>query len=71
VIKYPEPLDDIISNENNPLDFNTMITLKINEGKSPVLLKNYGTNWYENNIVAIVWMITQTATMLSRMSLLK
>ncbi|NDW19746.1 SPFH domain-containing protein [Dysgonomonas sp. 216] len=49
-IKYPEPLDDIISNENTPLDFNTMITLKIKEGKSPVLLKNYGINWYDNNI---------------------
>jgi hypothetical protein len=49
-IKYQEPLDDIISNENTPLDFNTMITLKIKDGKSPVLLKNYGTNWYDNNI---------------------
>jgi hypothetical protein len=49
-VKYEEVLDDIISNENTPLDFKTMIVLKITEGKSPVLLKNYGINWYDNNI---------------------
>lgn len=48
--KYTETLDDIISNENTPLDFKTQITIQINEGKSPILLKNYGVNWYENNI---------------------
>lgn len=48
--KYTETLDDIISNENTPLDFKTQITIQINEGKSPILLKNYGENWYENNI---------------------
>lgn len=49
-IKYEEVLDDIISNENTPLDFKTQIVLRIKQGKSPVLLKNYGTNWYNNNI---------------------
>lgn len=49
-VKYEETLDDIISNENTPLDFRTMIVLKIKQGKSPVLLQNYGTNWYQNNI---------------------
>ena len=48
--KYTETLDDIISNENTPLDFKTQITIQINEGKTPILLKNYGANWYENNI---------------------
>lgn len=48
--KYEEVLDDIISNENTPLDFKTNITLQIIKGKSPVLLENYGLEWYKNNI---------------------
>lgn len=49
-VKYEETLDDIISNENTPLDFKTIIVLKIEKGKSPVLLKNYGVDWYDNNV---------------------
>lgn len=49
-VKYQERLDDIISNENTPLDFNTIITLQIQEGKSPILLENYGVDWYIHNI---------------------
>ena len=49
-VKYAERLDDIISNENTPLDFNTIITLQIKEGRTPLLLENYGVEWYENNI---------------------
>lgn len=48
--KHDEVLDDIISNENTPLDFKTSITLQIIKGKSPVLLQNYGLDWYKNNI---------------------
>lgn len=49
-ISYYETLDDIISNENTPLDFKTQIVIRIKKGKSPLLLKNYGTKWYDNNI---------------------
>ena len=49
-VKFEETLDDIISNENTPLDFNTSIFLKVKNGKSPILLKNYGSSWYANNI---------------------
>lgn len=49
-IKYEEVLDDIISNENTPLDFKTAIILQVNKGKSPILLENYGVDWYEHNI---------------------
>lgn len=49
-IRYEETLDDIISNENTPLDFKTQIILRIQKGKSPILLQNYGVNWYENNV---------------------
>lgn len=48
--KYDEVLDDIISNENTPLDFKTNITLQVIKGKSPVLLSNYGLDWYKNNV---------------------
>ena len=49
-IKYTENLNDVASNENTPLDFNTQIVIQIQKGKTPILLKNYGSNWYDNNI---------------------
>lgn len=48
--RFDEAFDDIFSNDNTPLDFNTYINIQIEQGKSPILLKNYGTNWYKNNI---------------------
>lgn len=48
--RYDEVFDDIFSNDNTPLDFNTYINIQIEQGKSPILLKNYGINWYKNNI---------------------
>lgn len=48
--RYDEKFDDIFSNDNTPLDFDTYINIQIQKGKSPILLKNYGTHWYENNI---------------------
>ncbi len=49
-VRYDEKFDDIFSNDNTPLDFNTYINIQIIKGKSPVLLENYGEKWYENNI---------------------
>lgn len=48
--RYDEAFDDIFSNDNTPLDFNTYINIQIERGKTPVLLKNYGIDWYKNNI---------------------
>jgi len=48
--RYDEKFDDIFSNDNTPLDFNSYINIQILEGKSPILLKNYGVDWYKNNI---------------------
>lgn len=48
--RYDEVFDDIFSNDNTPLDFNTYIMIQIQQGKTPILLKNYGKNWYKNNI---------------------
>lgn len=48
--RYDEAFDDIFSNDNTPLDFNTYIMIQIVKGRSPILLKNYGVDWYKNNI---------------------
>lgn len=49
-VRYDEAFDDIFSNDNTPLDFNSYITIQIEKGKTPILLQNYGVNWYTNNI---------------------
>lgn len=49
-VKYDEPLDDVTSNDNTLLDFNTQIQLQVEDNKSPVLIKNYGIHFYENVI---------------------
>lgn len=48
--KFDEKLDDAASNDNTLLDFNTQIQLQVKDNKSPVLIKNYGRNWYVNVI---------------------
>ena len=48
--KYDEQLDDVTSNDNTLLDFNTQIQLQVQDNKSPILIKNYGENWYANVI---------------------
>jgi hypothetical protein len=48
--KYDEKLDDVTSNDNTLLDFNTQIQLQVKDNKSPVLIRNYGENWYVNVI---------------------
>lgn len=49
-IAYDESLEDVMSNQNTPLDFHIQIILQIQEGKSPILHENYGPNWYESNL---------------------
>lgn len=48
--KYSVTFDDIATDEATPLDITAHLFLKIKAGKSPILHKNYGVNWYENNI---------------------
>lgn len=49
-VAYDEVIDDAYSNDNTQLDFDTQIILQVKQGKSPVLIENYGTRWYANNI---------------------
>lgn len=38
--------DDLLSNDNTPLDVSMYIVFQIKKGSTPSLLKNYGENWY-------------------------
>lgn len=51
-VRYDVVFDDIMSNDNTPLDYATYLTLRISPGRSPQLLKNYGTDWFKNNVEA-------------------
>lgn len=51
-MRYDIEFDDIMSNDNTPLDYATYITLQIDKGRAPMLLQNYGENWFENNVEA-------------------
>ena len=48
--KQQVDMEDLVSNDNTPLDFHTVIVTQIKQGKSPVLLQNYGTDWFSTNI---------------------
>jgi len=48
--KYQVDMEDLISNDNTPLDFHTVIIIQVSKGKTPILLKNYGKMWWENNL---------------------
>ena len=43
-------MDDLFSDDNTPLDFHTVIITQIERGKSPILLQNYGEDWFNTNI---------------------
>jgi regulator of protease activity HflC (stomatin/prohibitin superfamily) len=43
-------MDDLFSDDNTPLDFHTIIITEIKKGKSPILLQNYGKDWFNTNL---------------------
>lgn len=49
-IKHEVNMNDLFSDDNTPLDFHTIIITQIVQGKSPILLKNYGENWFDTNL---------------------
>ena len=53
-VAYNEAIDDALSSNNSPLDFAPVIYLQVQEGKSPILIENYGVNWYENNLKRVI-----------------
>ena len=52
-IQYDEDFDDIMTNDNVPIDLTCHALIQIEKGKTPVLLKNFGEQWYKNDIQKI------------------
>lgn len=48
--KHQVDMDDLFSDDNTPLDFHTIIITQIKQGKSPILLQNYGVDWFNTNL---------------------
>lgn len=49
-IQYDEKFADIMSSDNTPVDLTAHVLIQINKGQTPILLKNFGENWYINDI---------------------
>ena len=49
-IKHQVDMNDLFSDDNTPLDFHTVIITQIEKGKTPILLQNYGVDWFNTNI---------------------
>lgn len=49
-VRYDELIDDTPSDDNTPMDVSAYATIRIKEGKTPILLDKFGENWYKNNI---------------------
>lgn len=49
-VRHEVKLDDIFSDDNTPLDFKSVVITQIEKGKSPILLQNYGTDWFTVNL---------------------
>lgn len=49
-IAYAEKFQNLISDDNVPLDFETHLTLQIHKGSTPLLFGKFGADWYEHNV---------------------
>ena len=65
--RYDIEFDDIMSNDNTPLDYATYITLQITPGKSPILMKNYGTKWFVPIRILMIMMSQRGTSMTMRL----
>jgi len=45
-----EIFDDLVTSDNNPVDFKLHLKLQHIEGKTPILVENFGEGWYINNV---------------------
>ena len=46
-IAYDEHIEDAYSNDNTQLDWDIQIILQVQSGRSPILISNYGSDWYK------------------------
>jgi len=52
-LRYDEEFNDVITQNNTPVNLQVTLSLQIESGKSPILYKNFGLKWFENNIQAL------------------
>lgn len=45
-----ETYDDLVTSDNNPVDFKIHLTFKHIEGQTPVLVEKFGNGWYSSKI---------------------
>lgn len=45
-----EVFDDLVTKDNNPVDFKLHLTLINEEGATPILVDSFGRNWYKNKV---------------------
>lgn len=49
-VQYEEPFEDLVAKDNNLVNTIAYLTLQIERGHTPQLLKGFGENWYKNNV---------------------
>ncbi len=49
-VQYHEPFENLISMDMASVSLNAFITMQVNENEASRLLKNFGPEWYANNI---------------------
>ncbi|CAA6806194.1 MAG: Unknown protein [uncultured Sulfurovum sp.] len=57
-----EVFDDLVTKDNNPVDFKIHLTFKHIAGKTPVLVEKFGDNWYKNKVREPLRNATRTFT---------
>ncbi len=45
-----EEFDDLVTKDNNPVDFKIHLTFKHIAGKTPILIEKFGNDWYKNKV---------------------
>jgi regulator of protease activity HflC (stomatin/prohibitin superfamily) len=51
-ITITEDFTNMIPSDNTPVSFSVYLKCQIRKGETPILYKNFGANWYENNLQA-------------------
>jgi regulator of protease activity HflC (stomatin/prohibitin superfamily) len=45
--------DDLITSDNNPVDFKVHLTMQLIKGQSPILIRDFGEEWYNKKFKEI------------------
>ena len=53
-VTYKETFDDLITDDNTPVDLDLYVELQVVKGKTPELYKAFGVDWYQNNIAPTI-----------------